>query len=219
MLNRAVERVGENMEDALIFLRDSLFSMYEFEHTDVNIDSTSVSVYSKQTDLFRFGYSRDKRPDLRQVNVCVTELREPINMPMHMTVESGSNTDPAIFLRSVSDIIDELRDNSLFVFDAGGDSKNVSDLILSKGKRYIVRKRMNISDDIWISKFDKNKAECVDADEGIYCNAKHSHHPEERSICSFLRSYTQTRWIFSICRHRSASMTRTRSCVENVTER
>jgi transposase len=172
MLNRAVERVGENMEDALIFLRDSLFSMYELEHTDVNADSTSISVYSKQTDLFRFGYSRDKRPDLRQVNVCVTELREPINIPIHMTVESGNNTDPAVFLRSVSDIIDELRDNSLFVLDAGGDSKNVSDLIQSKGKRYIVRKKMNISDDVWISKFDKDMAVCVSESEGIYCNAR-----------------------------------------------
>jgi transposase len=172
MLNRAVERAGENLEDALIFLRDSLFSSYDLEHTDVNVDSTSISVYSKQTDLFKFGYSRDKRPDLRQVNVCVTELREPINIPIHMTVESGNNTDPAVFLRSVNDIIDELRENSLFVFDAGGDSKNVSDLILSKGKRYIVRKKMNISDDLWISKFNKDEAVCVNEGEGIFCNAR-----------------------------------------------
>ena len=75
----------------------------------MNVDSTSISVYSKQTDLFKFEYSRDKRPDLRQVNVCATELREPVNIPIHMTVESGNNTDPAIFLRSVNDIIDELQ--------------------------------------------------------------------------------------------------------------
>jgi transposase len=172
MLNRAAERIGGNMENALVHLRDSLFSIYDLEHNDMNVDSTSISVYSKQTDLFKFGYSRDKRPDLRQVNVCVSELREPINIPIHLTVESGNRTDPAVFLRSVNDIIDELRDNSLFVFDAGGDSKSVSDLITGKGKRYIVRKKMNISDDLWISKFDKDASVCVNADEGIYCYAK-----------------------------------------------
>jgi len=49
-------------------VRDSPFGIYDLEHTDVNIDTTSVSVYPKRSKLFNFGYSGDKRPDLRQVN-------------------------------------------------------------------------------------------------------------------------------------------------------
>ena len=62
MLNRAVERVGESMPEALSRLRRSLLSLYDLPHTDVNIDTTSVAVYSEETELYDFGYSRDKRP-------------------------------------------------------------------------------------------------------------------------------------------------------------
>ena len=36
-LNRAVERVGENMPEILGSVRKRVFSLYELEHTDVNI--------------------------------------------------------------------------------------------------------------------------------------------------------------------------------------
>jgi len=43
MLNRAIDRVGEFMPEALSKLRLSLPDIYDFEHTDVNIDTTSVA--------------------------------------------------------------------------------------------------------------------------------------------------------------------------------
>ncbi|MDR1405451.1 MAG: hypothetical protein LBJ20_07810 [Candidatus Methanoplasma sp.] len=150
-INRAVETVGKRMPEILSKVRDSLFSLYDLEHTDVNIDTTSVSVYSKQSSLFRFGYSRDKRPDLRQVNAGIAELRNPINIPFHMTVSEGNSADPIQFVRMVNDIIGELKENSMFVFDAGGDTKQVLDIISGKGMRYVTRKKMNVSDDKLIS--------------------------------------------------------------------
>jgi transposase len=85
--------------------RDSLFSVYKLEHTNLNVDTTSLSVYSKgeyghpkQRSPYRFGYSRDKRPDLRQVNISVAELRDPINIPFHLTVEKGNTADSITFL-------------------------------------------------------------------------------------------------------------------------
>ena len=172
MLNRAVERTGEHMESALVRLRDSLFSLYGLEHTDVNADTTSVSVYSKHSSLFRFGYSRDKRPDLRQVNIGVVELQDPINLPFHLVVKEGNSADPVVFLEMMGDIIDELRDNSMCVFDAGADSKHISDMISTKGKRYITRKKLNVSDDPLIKGFNKDAAECVDDKNGVYCRTR-----------------------------------------------
>ena len=49
-INRAVERTGEIMPEVLTHLRRSLFSMYDLEHTDVNIDTTSVAVMAKAPD-------------------------------------------------------------------------------------------------------------------------------------------------------------------------
>ncbi|MGE4212705.1 MAG: transposase [Candidatus Methanomethylophilaceae archaeon] len=172
MLNRAVERSGEIMPEVLTHLRKALFSMYDLEHTDVNIDTTSVAVYAKGTELYDFGYSRDKRPDLRQVNFGAAELRDPINIPIDLSVDRGNTSDSVQFVKIVDEIIGDLRDDSLFVFDAGGDAKKVLERITAKGHRYITRKRLNKSDDLWISRFDKNEAICVDENEGAYCQRR-----------------------------------------------
>lgn len=172
MLNRAVDRVGESMPEALLRLRRSLLRMYDLPHTDVNIDTSSVAVYAKETELYDFGYSRDKRPDLRQVNFAAAELRDPVNIPFHLSVDRGNVSDVVQFVKVVDDIIGDLRDDSLFVFDAGGDAKRVLDRIADKRMRYVTRKRLNKSDDAWISSFDKSEAQCVDADDGVYCQKK-----------------------------------------------
>ena len=172
MINRAVERAGEIMPEVLVHLRRGLFSTYDLEHTDVNIDTTSVAVYAKGTGLYDFGYSRDKRPDLRQVNFGAAELRDPINIPIDLSVDRGNASDSVQFVKIVDDIIGDLREDSMFVFDAGGDAKQVLDRITEKNMRYITRKRLNVTDDAWISRFDKDEAYCVDDEDGVYCQRK-----------------------------------------------
>ncbi|MPM16849.1 hypothetical protein SDC9_63231 [bioreactor metagenome] len=76
MLNRAVEDIGKNMEEVISKATFSIRRGYDLPHTDCNLDSSSLSVYSKQSSLFSFGYSRDKRPDLRQVNFAVAVERK-----------------------------------------------------------------------------------------------------------------------------------------------
>ena len=210
MLNRAVERVGEHMPEALSHLRRSLLSSYDFPHTDQNIDTSSVAVYANETGLYDFGYSRDKRPDLRQVNFGVSELREPINIPFHLSVDRGNAADVTQFVKIVDDIIGDLRDNSLFVFDAGGDAKQVLDRITEKNMRYITRKRLNVSDDIWIASFDKGSAYCIDEDDGIYCHKR-----------TFLSSGRTTYMFYSDKLHRdkmAALNGRAWKCVEDAKE-
>ena len=72
----------------------------------------------------------------------------------------------------VDDIIGDLRDGPLFVFDAGGDARQVLDRITEEGHRYITGKRMNKSDDLWISRSDRNEAVCADDVDGVYCRRK-----------------------------------------------
>jgi len=160
------------MPEVLAHLRKRLFSIYDLEHTDVNIDTTSVAVYTKGTSLYDFGYSRDKRPDLRQVNFGATELRDPINIPIDLSIDRGNTSDPVRFVKIVDEITGGLRDDSLFVFDAGGDAKKVLDRITERNTRYITGKRLDVSDGLRISRFDKNEAMCVDKNEGVYCQRK-----------------------------------------------
>ncbi len=104
MINRAVERCGEIMPEVLVHLRRGLFSIYDLEHTDVNIDTTSVAVYAKGTGLYDFDYSGDKRPDLRQVNFGAAELRDPINIPIDLSVDRWNASDSVQFVKIVDDI-------------------------------------------------------------------------------------------------------------------
>jgi len=169
MLYRAVEDVGNGMRGLLSSVRTSIMRRYDLPHTDVNIDSSSFSVYSKQSSLFSFGYSRDKRPDLRQVNFCVAEIRKPVNIPVHMTVSPGNSPDCVQFVEMIEDLSQYLDDGSTVVMDAAGETKDVAVMIRSKGMKYLVRKKMNGSDDTLIAKFSKENAVSVDPDKGVWC--------------------------------------------------
>jgi len=169
MLYRAAEDIGRNMKDVLSAARSSVRRVYHLPHTDVNMDSSSASVYSKQSSLFSFGYSRDKRPDLRQVNFCIAEIRKPVNIPIHMTVSPGRSPDCVQFTEMIEDLSRHLDDHSTIIMDAAGDAKDITGMITSKGMRYLVRKKMNESDDILIAKFSKETAVRVDTDKGVWC--------------------------------------------------
>jgi len=172
-LNRAVETVGENMTEILHAVRERIFSMYSLEHTDVNIDTTSVSVYGTNGPWSAYGYSRDRRPDLEQVNFGVAELRHPINIPIDLTVDRGNAADPVQFLNIIENVVGQMRPASMFVFDAGGDSKKNLDRILECGMRYVTRKKMNVSDDKRIAELRWDEIEIVDEERGLCC-AKHT---------------------------------------------
>jgi len=62
-LYRALEILGRNKEEILSDILDSLFSVYDFEETDINLDWTSIVLYRTKANLGKFGYSRDHRPD------------------------------------------------------------------------------------------------------------------------------------------------------------
>jgi transposase len=47
------------------------------------------------------------------------------------------------------------------IFDAGGDNKNVTDLITSKGHSYVTRKKLNSSDEEWMDRIQYEEIETV----------------------------------------------------------
>ena len=91
----------------------------------------------------------------------VVELRRPINIPIHLTVGKGNLADQVHFLHLVGEVIDDLRDSSTLIFDAGGDNKNVTDLIMSKGHSYVTRKKLNSSDKDWMGRIQYEEIETV----------------------------------------------------------
>ena len=90
VLYRTLELLGRNKEEILCDILDSLFSTYGFEDTNINLDWTSIVFYGTKSNLGKFGYSRDHRPDKLQITVAVSELADPINIPIGITVNKGN---------------------------------------------------------------------------------------------------------------------------------
>ena len=62
-LIRALEITGDDYEEIILLIQNSIFSQYEFPHTDLNMDWTSFVLWGKKAELGKYGYSRAHRPD------------------------------------------------------------------------------------------------------------------------------------------------------------
>ena len=167
-LFRLLETLGMNYEQIIFDIRNVLFRLYTFPHTNTNLDWTSFVLWGQQAKLGRYGYSRDHRPDKKQITVGIAELANPINIPIGLTIQPGNTADQSHFKKTFQQVLPHLLDNSLITFDKGGQSKENIDSIRAGKMKYLSAKKLNTSDDKRIQKFNKNKAECIDKEKGIY---------------------------------------------------
>jgi len=167
-LFRALEVVGDNYEEIILLLQNSIFSQYEFPHTDINMDWTSFVLWGTKAELGKYGYSRGHRPDKKQITVGVSQLSAPMNIPVGLTVQSGNINDQTHFKLTFQQVCAVLKENSRIVFDKGGQSKDNLDLVLAHKMKYLSAKKLNLSDDKRIKTFVKSVDNCVDPKKGVY---------------------------------------------------
>ena len=122
-LYRVLEIIGENREEIMADIQDVLFEVYDFEHTDINLDWTSFVLYGDKCPLGKYGYSRDHRPDKKQITMGLSELSKPINVPIGMTVREGNVSDQVHFDDTFDQVKGHLREGSMVVFDQGANRK------------------------------------------------------------------------------------------------
>jgi len=168
-LYRVLGIVGENREEIMMDLQDRLFEKYDFEHTNLNMDWTSIVLYGEKCPIAKRGYSRDHRPDKKQITVGVSELSEPINVPIGMTVREGNVNDQVHFTDTFNQVKDRLKEKSMVVIDQGASRKENLEEIEAHKLNYVTARQINKSDEkTWINSFDKDQAELVDEQYGIY---------------------------------------------------
>lgn len=168
-LYRTLETIGENREEILADIQDILFNLYDFEHTDINMDWTSFVLYGEKCPIAKYGYSRDHRPDKKQIMFGLAEIASPINVPIGMTVREGNVNDQVHFDDTFNQVKGHLRKGSLVTFDQGANRKENLDRIEHSDLKYLTARQLNKSDDAtWIRSFDKSKAELVDERYGVY---------------------------------------------------
>ena len=167
-LFRTLEIIGDNMEEIIYHIQDHIMDRYDFEHTDVNMDWSSLILYGDKSNLGRYGYSRDHRPDKKQITFGLAELRVPVNIPIGMTIQKGNVNDTEHFKETYDQVKDVLDEGSMFILDKGAHSKDNIDLILADKMKYLTAKKLNKSDDKIIKDFSLSEAELVNAEDGIY---------------------------------------------------
>jgi len=167
-LFRAIETIGENYQEVILDLQDILFSQYNFEHTDINMDWSSLILWGDKAKLAKYGYSRDYRPDKKQITFGVTELRKPINIPIGLTIAKGNLNDQKHFQTTFDQVKGCLKPNSKTIFDKGANSKDNLNSIIASKMQFLTAKKLNRSDDKIIEKFWIMKPQSIDSEKGIY---------------------------------------------------
>ena len=167
-LFRLLENVGDNYEEIIYSLQEILFRLYDFPHTNINLDWTSIVLWGKKADLGRHGYSRDHRPDKKQITIGLAELASPINIPIGLTIQAGNENDQTHFKKTFNQVKNRLQLDSRFVFDKGAQSKDNINLVLASKMKYLSAKKLNTSDDNRIRSFRKEEAELIDAEKEVY---------------------------------------------------
>jgi len=167
-LFRALETVGANREQILFDIQDILFSKYDFPHTNTNMDWTSFVLYGDKCPLGKYGYSRDHRPDKKQITVGLAELASPINIPFGLTIKPGNLNDMKHFKDTFDQIKRKLKDDSLIVYDRGGNSKENNESVIAEKMKYLTGKKLNKSDDKRIKGFKKGIANLIDKEDRVY---------------------------------------------------
>jgi len=167
-LYRVLETLGNNRETIISDIQDRLFARYDFEHTNINLDWTSIVLHGDKSPLGKYGYSRDHRPDKKQITLGISELADPINVPIGITVEKGNMQDQKHFRKTYQQINKRLKQDSLVVFDKGAHSIGNTSLIREDKLHYLTARKLNTSDDKKIATFWKCSPELIDHKAGIY---------------------------------------------------
>jgi transposase len=165
-LYRAVETLGRNRETIVRELQDRVLKLLKLPSTDIVMDWTSIVYYGDMTSLARYGYSRDHRPDKKQVTLGVAQLAPPVGVPIGMTVEAGNVNDQEHFRRTYDQVRSVLKEDSLIVFDKGANDKRNLDGVVLDRNDYLTSKKLNKSDDKVFASFDANVWERVD--DGVF---------------------------------------------------
>ncbi len=167
-LYRAIETIGENYQEIILDLQDILFSQYDFNHTDINMDWSSLILWGDKANLAKYGYSRDHRPDKKQITFGITELRKPINIPIGLSIGPGNVNDQKHFQTTFEQVKERLQIGSKVIFDKGANGKeNLNSIIVAK-MQFLTAKKLNTSDDKLIQKFWKKKPKLIDSKKGIF---------------------------------------------------
>ena len=144
-LYRGLGTVGENRHHILSHLLHVLKHEHGIGLDMVFMDWTSTHFEAKPSDLIKYGYSRDHRPDRPQITIGLAQDHHS-QLPVGLSIQPGNINDQQHFKITYQEIKPGLRTGSVLVFDAGATGIPNLDLIVSDKMKYLSRMKLNTSD-------------------------------------------------------------------------
>jgi len=80
-------------------------------------------LYGNKSVLGKYGYNGGHRPGKKQITVGISELADPINVPLGITVKIGNVPDTTHINYTYLQITSKLGEGSRITFDKGRHSK------------------------------------------------------------------------------------------------
>ena len=152
---RTLETVGCHEKSILTLLQNRILELYPLKNTDSNMDWSSIVLYGSKAELGEYGYSRDHRPDKKQITFGVSQFRSPINIPFALSIEKGNVPDKIHFEKTFKRTVKALNPESLIIVDRGANTKNVKSLIRSYKHHYLCAASLSSKNDFGIKSFEK----------------------------------------------------------------
>lgn len=138
-LYRALDRLLPHKRQLELHLKKRLGELFALDYDLLLYDVTSTYFEgeAKRNNLAQRGYSRDRRPDCKQICIGLVVTRE--GFPVGYEVFAGNTTD----VTTVEDIVEEMekrfgRANRVWVMDRGMVSESNLEFLREEGREYIV---------------------------------------------------------------------------------
>ena len=144
-LYRCLEKIGENRQTILRHILQVLKEHHDVRLDMVFMDWTSTHFEANPSDLIKYGYSRDHRPDRPQVTIGLAQDQHS-QLPVGLSIQPGNINDQIHFSITYQEIKPGLRKGSILVFDAGATGNTNLDLLVSDKMKYLPRMKLNTSD-------------------------------------------------------------------------
>ena len=115
-LARALDAVSKRIEDIEADISLRMMSRYRIRPEIVHLDASSLYFEGayEDSDLVRLGYSRDQKPDKKQVNVAL-DVDAGEGMPLFHTVHNGNTPDPTMAVANLKRIRERLKPDHMIV--------------------------------------------------------------------------------------------------------
>ena len=140
-LYRTNEKIGGSA--SLIMKRyQDFIKKNKFVNKNQNMDWSSIFLRGSKTDLAKYGYSRDKRPDMKQI--CFGISVGINGIPSAITIQNGNVVDKKHFNETYNIVKRVLEENTLLIFDCGANTKANKEKILKDEFNYLTLKQKNV---------------------------------------------------------------------------